>query len=62
MSSQLNDEGFCKQAETAGENVYLKEWWRSMNELETFGWLVNGGVHMDLPPVRSRLCDIEICV
>jgi hypothetical protein len=33
--------------------VYLKEWWRSMNELETFGWLVNGGEHMDLPPVKS---------
>ena len=42
---------FREQVETAGDNVYLKEWWRCMNELEEFGWLTNGGVHMDLPPV-----------
>ena len=41
---------FRAQVEKAGENVYLKEWWRCMNELESFGWLTNGGVHMDLPP------------
>jgi hypothetical protein len=43
------------QVGSAGDNVYLKEWWRSMNELDEFGWLVNDGVHMDLPPVRMPI-------
>jgi hypothetical protein len=34
----------------AGPNVYLREWWRVMCELDGLGWLTNGGVHMDVPP------------
>jgi len=47
---------FEEQVETAGENVYLKEWWRCMCELEGYGWLTNGGVHMDLPLHRRYVC------
>ena len=43
------------QVGSAGDNVYLKQWWQSMNELDEFGWLVNDGVHMDLPPVRMPI-------
>ena len=45
---------FREQVELAGDNVYLQEWWRCMNELEGFGWLTNGGVHMDLPAHRRN--------
>ena len=41
---------FASQVEAAGENAYLKAWWRCMTELDSFGWLTNGGVHMNVPP------------
>jgi hypothetical protein len=40
---------FKDEVDKAGPNVYLEMWWRCMCELEGFGWLTNGGVHMDLP-------------
>ena len=51
---------FEAEVARAGDNVYLTAWWQCMVELEEFGCLTQGGMHMDIPPARKDESSAEL--